>query len=634
MTVRCINQIKIAKNKPLTNPILFQYIKIHVLREYLELELEIKDGVHTSIDNKIDDFIFLCFFVGNDFLPHLPSFRIRNGAIDLILSIYKSFLPYMNGYLTNDCKLNMENINFLLKKLALVEEDLDKGETQANQRSNNPNNKNNDKQNEQKIEDEILAMKNIVDFSKGSWRLSYYQSKFHVQESDMDDFLKKISKAYLEGINWVYKYYYSGWPSWEWYYPYHYAPLAIDLVNNIESEYKFNLGKPYKPVEQLMSVLPKQSCHALPKVLRPLLSNPLSEIIDFYPRRFSLDTNGFKFAWMGVNLLPFVDEKRLLKVVEEHLSEFSEEDKERNVMGWEQLIFDQEKSPSLAEISKESTKEDYEHNLLNSEGHKLWGILKNYRHSYVIDSHIKRPREGLRLDDIYSNKVHVLKLEIPEWYYHKCEFLDGVKELPKEVDSGDLELGDRRTFLGETSIRVLETKLGIQRDQTLIYQNSYSRNQLTSGYYNDGSLRGGHNNNQNSGVPYKRTAEQSSYQLGRQSYQQHKRVKTGDNYSDYSAPNSSQYGYTGGCYPVAGYQYYQSNSNYPPTTNQLAYNTNNSYNIPLRSPNETVQIRPPPTTQYSNFDRNRRPRQDRDSVQDKRDYKRYNNRFQDYDDKR
>lgn len=48
-----------TQKKELTNPILFQYVKIHVLREYLELELEIEDGSHHDIDNKIDDFIFL-----------------------------------------------------------------------------------------------------------------------------------------------------------------------------------------------------------------------------------------------------------------------------------------------------------------------------------------------------------------------------------------------------------------------------------------------------------------------------------------------------------------------------------------------------------------------------------------------
>ena len=64
-----------------------------------------------------------------------------------------------------------------------------------------------------------------------------------------------------------------------------------------------------------MSVFPKQSAHAIPACYRHLLSSPESEIIDFYPIEFKLDVNGAAFAWMGVNLLPFIDKPRLLKAM-------------------------------------------------------------------------------------------------------------------------------------------------------------------------------------------------------------------------------------------------------------------------------------------------------------------------------
>jgi 5'-3' exonuclease len=45
-------------------------------------------------------------------------------------------------------------------------------------------------------------------------------------------------------------------PSWQWYYPYHFAPFAADFVEIDKMNIKFELGQPFKPFEQLMGVFP------------------------------------------------------------------------------------------------------------------------------------------------------------------------------------------------------------------------------------------------------------------------------------------------------------------------------------------------------------------------------------------
>mmetsp|Transcript_38107 Transcript_38107/g.37613 ORF Transcript_38107/g.37613 Transcript_38107/m.37613 type:complete len:318 (+) Transcript_38107:1122-2075(+) len=316
----------------------------------------------------------------------------------------------------------MKNVNILLKKLSLVEEDLDKQGSQNNQRPNNRrdyrNKRGQPEEVKNKLAEEVLAIKHINNFSGGNWRLDYYINKFQLEKDDMDDFLSKISKAYLEGINWVYKYYFTGCPSWDWFYPFHYAPLAVDLVDRSKEEYNFFKGEPYRPVEQLMSVLPKQSDHALPKVCRPLLSEETSEIIDFYPIQFPLDTNGFKFAWMGVNLLPFVKEQRLLNTVKKIEGEFSESDKFRNTTGDEQFLFNTEHMQNLTLILEKSEEEDFKYSLKNEEGFKLCAELGHFPDIYKVDAEIPQPRTGLGLPDISNNKVINLKLILPHCDSH------------------------------------------------------------------------------------------------------------------------------------------------------------------------------------------------------------------------
>lgn len=117
-------------------------------------------------------------------------------------------------------------------------------------------------------------------------------------------------------------------PSWKWFFPFHFAPLAADIGAFLQREdidsllhriqFGFELGKPFRPFEQLLTVMPKGSAHCLPIPYRDLVLRDDSPIKDFYPEIVEMDLDGHKPEWKAVSLLSFVDENRLLKYVAVH----------------------------------------------------------------------------------------------------------------------------------------------------------------------------------------------------------------------------------------------------------------------------------------------------------------------------
>mmetsp|Transcript_10877 Transcript_10877/g.28592 ORF Transcript_10877/g.28592 Transcript_10877/m.28592 type:complete len:391 (+) Transcript_10877:315-1487(+) len=98
--------------------------------------------------------------------------------------------------------------------------------------------------------------------------------------------------------------------------------------------FKFELGEPFAPFEQLMGVLPISSARGvLPEPYVKLMEDEKSPIKHYYPLDFELDLNGKKFAWQGIALLPFVDAKLLLDTLASVEDCLSPEEKRRNSRG-------------------------------------------------------------------------------------------------------------------------------------------------------------------------------------------------------------------------------------------------------------------------------------------------------------
>jgi 5'-3' exoribonuclease 1 len=99
----------------------FEFIYVSILREYLELEfLELKPKLKFdyNIERIIDDFIFFCFFIGNDFLPSLNTLDIDHGALDHIFLYYKESLPTLDDYITYHGKIDFKKAEKIFACLA------------------------------------------------------------------------------------------------------------------------------------------------------------------------------------------------------------------------------------------------------------------------------------------------------------------------------------------------------------------------------------------------------------------------------------------------------------------------------------------------------------------------------------
>jgi 5'-3' exonuclease len=341
--LREANEINKNESKEVLNHISIKIMRHSIVNTILKY-LSKEETFSFELDNIkiVNDFIFMCYFLGNDFLPHIPSLNIHhNGIENLIINYSRTIkeLLFENNkviYLLDDLKINS---NFLLKfiiRLSLEEDTILRESFYDKKRFKKCDGEAYEKEvfkidNLQfKINDPIkLGSDNSED-----WRKRYYKYYWNIEDDEIEEFSEKLVYHYLMGIKWVTYYYFDKCPSWNWYYPFDYPPFISDIAKYLSkinlNEIKFKLGSPLKPFMQLLSVLPPQSNYLLPKTLRKLVLNPNSSLIYMYPLEFDQDFINKHRYWAGIPRLPPLDIELVKHMYYKYQDELTTDEKNRN----------------------------------------------------------------------------------------------------------------------------------------------------------------------------------------------------------------------------------------------------------------------------------------------------------------
>ena len=283
------------------------------------ITLNMNNDQELTNNNRIYDYIFLCFFLGNDFLPHFPAINIRTGGVDKMLNAYKATIGGTQENLTDGKQIFWKNVRKLVQFLADNEEEFIKTETKLRdkrERVSIPDSTPEEKYSKfESIPTKERALEKYINPYHANWQTRYYKSLFQV---DIDDVRRKqICVNYLEGLEWTMKYYTSGCADWRWSYNYNYPPLLCDLIHYIpffDTEFvEKRPANPVTPLVQLCYVLPRQSLKLLPE---KLYNSLLKEHGEWYDMDCEYVWAYCRYFWEAHVNLPHIDMEELERFVE------------------------------------------------------------------------------------------------------------------------------------------------------------------------------------------------------------------------------------------------------------------------------------------------------------------------------
>jgi 5'-3' exonuclease len=284
------------------NEMLFLDIRLFSRSILTEMRVNELPGTKEA-ECRIFDYVFMCFLLGNDFLPHFPALNIRTSGTDRIMDTYAQHIgkyPDRTLISRETRRIQWNWVHLLLSELAKNEHTFFMEEYNIRDKwakkqwaDRTPEDRDTLFQNTPTI---LRAKELYICPSETHWEERYYQTLFHVERTP--ESVERICTNYLEGLEWVFRYYTDGCPHWRWKYQWHYPPLLIDLMKHVPSiddttliDRKKGINQPYLPIEQLAYVLPCAQHHLLPVTVQTQLRQ-----MDDYSERYP-PLHDLEFEW-------------------------------------------------------------------------------------------------------------------------------------------------------------------------------------------------------------------------------------------------------------------------------------------------------------------------------------------------
>ena len=327
-------------------------VDLDEIPEYNYVEIKQLNILISNLKISTNDFIVLCYLIGNDFLPGLLTIDVKKGGLDKIFSAWDNLKErigidteyiekkdntnnqiqiqiQIQSYLVeydeknNKYKINLKLLKGLFEELIWTEKHIWKNinrDKLLNQCDLEP--KELKKIMEIKEEDKIEQLNKFIkgessntdflekiEFSSSNEYYSYYLG---IKCIDVDKLIiKKMVLDWIGGIEWCLGYYLDKCPSWTWGYNFMIAPTIKDIVNffpQSNNEIKINYNpRTLNPVEQLILAIPPETYKfVIEKDLINLIKSN-KNIGYMLPESYQIDINKEHVYWKCQVRIPIVE---------------------------------------------------------------------------------------------------------------------------------------------------------------------------------------------------------------------------------------------------------------------------------------------------------------------------------------